>query len=353
MGETIPEPQSGEHVVETALDEAPTSAASGPQEVSHAPSSWPSVPQTPASLDAPGAWFWRLGGLVRMVRPHQWVKNIFVLAPVVFAKEIFVLPLLVRAGSAFAVFCLLAGAVYTLNDIADVTADRLHPVKRFRPIASGRVPLGLAKIVAALLVVVSLGWALVLSPPFAAVAAAYFALNVAYTKRLKHVAYVDVACISAGFVLRVLGGGYAARIDVSWYLFACTALLALFLGFGKRRHELTTASARSAGQQRLALEGYSKRGLDLALLVTSACTTLTYLVYTLDAETQRFFRTEWLWPSTGLVVLGIWRFLYIVQNRPKAESPTQEMLSDGPFVAIVLGWAILVMWLVYHLQPGT
>lgn len=351
MGELIPERESEDTVAESVAEGVPQSSAgealSGPKEVSRlSQSSWPApadtTPEREGSL---------VGGLVRMVRPHQWVKNVFVLAPVVFAKEIFAPELLVRAGSAFAVFCLLAGAVYTLNDIADVAADRLHPVKRFRPIASGRVPLGIAKAVAAALVVVSLGWGAVLSPSFAAVAAAYFALNIAYTKRLKHVAYLDVACISAGFVLRVVGGGYAARIDVSWYLFACTALLALFLGFGKRRHELTTASAR-AGKQRLALEGYTKRGLDWALLVTSACTTTAYLVYTLDAETQRFFRTEWLWPSTGLVVLGIWRFLFLVRNRPKAESPTQEMLSDGPFVAIVFGWAVLVMWLVYHLQPG-
>ncbi|NLE86010.1 MAG: decaprenyl-phosphate phosphoribosyltransferase [Myxococcales bacterium] len=341
MGELTPERDSGEI------------PASGPETSPSGVSRIVTPGLVAPESTAPPSAFGRVLGLVRTVRPHQWVKNVFVLAPVVFAKEIFAPELLIRAGSAFAVFCLLAGAVYTINDIADVDADRLHPVKRRRPIASGQVPLPLAKFTAAALVLVSVGWAAALSLPFAVVAAAYFALNIAYTKQLKHVAYVDVGCIAAGFVLRVLGGGFAAKIEVSWYLFACTALLALFLGFGKRRHELTTAAEGTAGQQRLALEGYSKRGLDLALLVTSACTVTAYLVYTLDPETRAFFRTDWLWPTTALVVLGVWRFLYIVRNRPSAESPTQEMLSDGPFVAIVLGWAVLVMWVVYHLQPGT
>src|SRR5690606_16248838 len=137
-----------------------------------------------------------------------------------------------------------------------------------------------------------------------------------------------------------------------WYLFVCTALLALFLGFGKRRHELTTASAK-AGKQRTALEGYSKRGLDVALTVTAVLTTATYLRYTTDPATLAFFKAETLWPTTLFVVVGVWRFLHIVRYRPRAESPTQEMISDGPMVGIVLLWVVVVGWLVYHLQPGT
>ncbi len=311
--------------------------------------SWP----VPAEVSPParGVLIWRLRGLIRMIRPHQWVKNVFVLAPVVFAKFIFEPTLLLRAGSAFLVFCFIAGAVYTMNDLADLDADRLHPVKRYRPIASGRVPETWAKRFAALLIVGSLGAALLISPLFAAVAAGYFLLNVAYTMRLKHVAYVDVACISAGFVMRVLGGGFATRIAVSWYLFACTALLALFLGFGKRRHELTTAKAR-AGKQRVALESYTEGGLDWALRLTSVLTIGTYLSYTLDPATVAFFGSSALWPSTLFVVLGVLRFLHIVKSRPRAESPTQEMLSDGPGVAIVLLWAGSVLWFVYNLHPG-
>jgi 4-hydroxybenzoate polyprenyltransferase len=287
------------------------------------------------------------------MRPHQWVKNVFVLAPIVFAKEIFSasLSLLTRAGAAFAVFCLLAGAVYALNDVLDRDADRVHPVKRHRPIASGLVPVAWAKVLAVVLVVVSLGWAATLSLPFAGIAALYFVQNVAYSFWLKHVAYVDVAFIAAGFVLRVVGGGLATDINVSKYIVICTALLAFFLGIGKRRHELTSAESNAAAQ-RAALESYSKRGLDTALAVTGIATVVTYAAYTLDPQTTSFFQSDWLWPSTIFVVLGVWRFLFIVKNRPSAESPTQEMLRDGPFVATVLLWVGLVMWVVYHLKPA-
>ena len=289
--------------------------------------------------------------MVLTVRPHQWVKNVFVLAPVVFAKEIFAPFVLSRAAAAFFVFCLLAGAVYTMNDIADREADRVHPRKRFRPIASGRVPLNWAYALAVLLVVVSFGWALTLGIPFLLVTLAYFAQNVLYSFRLKHVAYLDVTSISAGFVLRVVGGGFATHIQLSNYLLLCTAVLALFLGFGKRRHELTSAQG-SAKAQRLALEAYSARGLDVALVLTGLATIGAYLAYTLDSHTREFFRTDNLWLSSILVVLAMARFLEIVRNRPQAESPTQEMLRDGPFVAILLGWVGLVMWVVYNLRPS-
>ncbi|MFO7178519.1 MAG: decaprenyl-phosphate phosphoribosyltransferase [Pseudomonadota bacterium] len=297
-----------------------------------------------------GPLSWRLAGVLRTLRPHQWHKNVFVLAPVVFAKEIFAVELLLRATSAVAIFCLLAGAVYTMNDLADVAADREHPLKRFRPIASGRVPVAWARWLAAGLVVLCLAGSAALGLRFLGILVAYFVLNVAYSFRLKHVAYVDVSCIAAGFVMRVMAGGYATNIAVSYYLLACTASLALFLGFGKRRHELSVAQAR-AGKQRAALESYSSRGLDFALAATGLITVALYLTYTLDPRTRAFFQSDWLWVSTVFVVLGILRFLTIVRDRPSAESPTQEIVRDGPFVAVILFWVGLVMWVVYHLRP--
>jgi len=293
---------------------------------------------------------WRVRGVIRMMRPHQWVKNVFVLAPVVFAKEIFDPLLLARAASAFLVFCLLAAAVYTINDLADVESDRSHPIKRFRPIAWGQVPPQLARTVAVVLVLGGLLWAGFTSLPLLAVAAGYFTLNVAYSLKLKHVAYLDVACISTGFVLRVMAGGFGTRIQVSSYLLLCTALLALFLGFGKRRQELAVARNK-ASLQRAALESYTRRGLDIALGVTGAATVITYLAYTLHPHTIAFFRSDHLWVSTVFVLLGVSRFLFLVSHRPRAESPTQEMLKDGPFVAIMLSWVVLVMLLVYNLRP--
>jgi len=322
---------------DASLDDAPDSAV--------APS-WPIPPVEPQSFTL---WM-RIRGLIRTVRPHQWVKNVFVLAPVVFARNLFDAELLIRAGLAFLVFCLLAGSIYTINDLADVQADREHPIKRTRPIASGRVPVPVAKVYAVLLVGTSLSAATWLSPWFGAVALAYLSLNLAYTFRLKHVAYLDVACISAGFVMRVMGGGFATQTHISAYLYGCTAALALYFGFGKRRHELTTAVR--AGKQRAALEGYTRQGIDRAMLVSGALTVLLYLIYTLDPNTREFFQFDTLWPSAILVAAGLGRFLFLVQNRPKEESPTQVMLSDGPGVAIVLIWAAMLIWVVYHLSPA-
>ncbi len=339
----MPEPQ---HAPRPGVE---PEAGSGKRVTSEPPSAHPPSSSPPASEGS--GIIWRIGGVVRTVRPHQWVKNVFVLAPVVFAKEVFDAKLLENATSAFFVFCLLAGAVYAMNDLADIEADRKHPVKRYRPIASGRVAPAVARALAAVLVLGSLVWAYKLQPAFAVVAAVYFAQNVAYSFKLKHVAYLDVGFIAAGFVLRVMGGGYATQTAVSSYLLLCTLLLALFLGFGKRRHELSAAAGKAA-LQRAALEQYSERGLDLALALTGLATVATYLVYTLDPRTEAFFHTAHLWWSSAFVLLGVGRFLQLVKSRPKSESPTQEMLHDGPFVAIVLFWVVLVMWVVYRLKPG-
>ena len=303
-------------------------------------------------------------GLIKTIRPHQWVKNLFVMAPMFFHKDLFgttaggdpTLNLKV-AGKAFlatAVFCLLAGAVYTINDLVDVEADRIHPVKRERPIASGAVPEGFAKIFAALLVVASLGVAFVeVNWAFTAVAALYFVENIAYSFKLKKIAFLDVGLIAFGFVLRVVAGGLATDTKVSWYMLACTALLALFLGFGKRRHEL---EGEHAGKQRAALEAYSKTSLTAALAVTGLATAATYFAYTLDRDTEAFFQSDKLWLTVPFTVFGIVRFLFLVSGRAgrgrKAESPTQEMLSDVPFVLNLVLWVVAIVAIIYRLRPA-
>jgi decaprenyl-phosphate phosphoribosyltransferase len=303
-------------------------------------------------------------GLIKTIRPHQWVKNLFVMAPVVFHRDLLGRTLegdptlnLKVAGKAIlatAVFSLLAGAVYTINDLVDVEADRVHPVKRNRPIPSGAVPEGIAKIFAVLLVAVSLGAAFYkLSVAFAAVAALYLVENLAYSFKLKKVAFLDVGLIAFGFVLRVVAGGLATGVTVSGYMLACTALLALFLGFGKRRHEL---EGEHAGKQRAALEAYSKRSLTVALAITGIATAGTYFAYTLDKDTQSFFQSDKLWLTVPFTVFGIVRFLFLVSGRAgagrKAESPTQEMLSDVPFVLNLVLWVVAILAIVYKLRPG-
>jgi decaprenyl-phosphate phosphoribosyltransferase len=303
-----------------------------------------------------------LRGLVKTVRPHQWVKNLFVLAPMFFHKDVFLttaagpalnLRVTGRAVIATAVFCLLAGAIYTINDLADVEADREHPVKRERPIASGEVPEGLAKAMAVALVVGSIAAAFLLDWRVGLVAAIYFVKDIAYTFKLKHVAFLDVGLIASGFVLRVLAGGYATHVHVSGYMVACTALLALFLGFGKRRHEL---QLETAVKHRASLESYSKPSLTAALTVTGLATAGTYVAYTLDATTRDFFHTNWLWLTAPFTLIGILRFLMLVSGRAgrglKAESPTQEMLRDVPFVLNLVAWVVVVVAIVYRLRPA-
>jgi 4-hydroxybenzoate polyprenyltransferase len=302
-------------------------------------------------------------GLIKTIRPHQWVKNLFVMAPMFFHKDLIQtsatgdptlnLKVTGHALEGTFVFCLLAGAVYTINDLVDVEADRVHPVKRDRPIASGQVPEKLARPFALGLVVAAMALATRIDLWFAAVAAAYFVENILYSFKLKKVAFLDVGLIAAGFVLRVIAGGFATHTHVSGYMIACTALLALYLGFGKRRHEL---EGEHAGKQRAALEAYSKGSLNVALVLTGLGASGAYLAYTLDKATQEFFHSNWLWLTVPFTVFGILRFLMLVSGRAgrgrKAESPTQEMLRDVPFVVNILLWGIVVGALVYRLRPG-
>lgn len=303
-------------------------------------------------------------GLVKTIRPHQWVKNLFVVAPVVFHKDLVStsaggdpalnLKVFGHALLGTMVFCLLAGAVYTINDLVDVEADRIHPVKRNRPIASGAVPEAMAWPFAIGLVAIALGlsfWKL--NWMFASVAALYFVENIAYSFKLKKVPYLDVGLIAFGFVLRVFAGGLATDTKVSWYMLACTALVALFLGFGKRRHEL---EGEHAGKQRAALQAYTKRSLTILLAVTGLATAATYTAYTLDSQTKAFFQSEYLWLTVPFTAFGIVRFLHLVSGRGgeglKSESPTQEMLSDVPFVLNLVLWVIVVLAIIYRLRPG-
>jgi 4-hydroxybenzoate polyprenyltransferase len=246
----------------------------------------------------------------------------------------------------------LAGAVYTINDIVDAPSDRIHPVKRHRPIAAGIVPINVAKGLAVLLFVVAMAGALYGPPLFALVGFLYFVQNIAYSFRLKKIAYADVGCIALGFVLRVMAGGLATRIHVSGYLLVCTALLALFLGFGKRSHELAGVSLATSKKQRAALEAYTAPALGRALAVTGVASAVTYVAYTIDPSTREMFHSNWLWLTAINPIFGMLRFVHLVRSRPKAESPTQEMLRDTPFMLNLLLWIIVVVVIVYKLRPS-
>jgi 4-hydroxybenzoate polyprenyltransferase len=279
------------------------------------------------------------------MRPHQWVKNLFVALPLVFAQELFHVHVALRVAAALGLFCLASSAVYILNDLVDVDADRAHPLKRNRPIASGRVPVSVVRPFAVGLVIVVVAGGALISLSFLAAVAGYLVLNLAYSLKLKQLPYLDVLSIAAGFELRVLGGAYAAPVPPSLYLLLVTALLALFLGFGKRRHEL--AQGADVAKQRKVLEGYDARALDILLFVTAIGTIAGYAVYTFDPATREAFGTDYLGITTVFTMFGVIRFLHLVRSRPRSESPTEDMIRDAPFILNLLLWGAAVVFLIY------
>jgi 4-hydroxybenzoate polyprenyltransferase len=308
----------------------------------------PAVVAVPAVPAASGSSAAAAIGLVRSLRPHQWIKNVFVAAPLVFAQKLGEPAFVVRSALAMLAFCALSGAVYAFNDVRDIELDREHPTKRFRPIAAGALSERAALIAAGLLAAGALAGCLVLDVRLAALAALYLVQNIAYTVRLKHTAFVDVALIATGFLLRVLAGAVVIDVPTSSWLLACTALLALLLGFGKRAHELAWA-ARSGKttRTRASLAGYRLDVLRVILVVLALATCLAFVAYTLDERTIREFHTDRLLYSTPFVAFGILRFLLLALRSRKPESPTEAMLKDPWFLADLVAAVAVVLFAIY------
>jgi decaprenyl-phosphate phosphoribosyltransferase len=285
--------------------------------------------------------------LLQSLRPHQWVKNFFVVAPLLFSKNLADPKLLVLSGIAFVLFSLLSGSVYLVNDIFDIEKDKLHPRKRYRPIPSGRLPMMAARSAAALLIVISLGASLALDLSFFAAAASYLIINLAYSLALKHIPLVDVFSIASGFLLRVLAGSYAIKVFPSFWLLVCTFVLACFLGFGKRAHELAAAvDLDKAKEQRPVLGKYRLSHLIVILWILAAATCGVYVLYTLSPHTQSFFGTDRLLYTSPFAAIGVIRFLWLV-SRHADESPTDAMLRDVLFMVNLCGWAVSVVLIIY------
>ncbi|MBM4342290.1 MAG: decaprenyl-phosphate phosphoribosyltransferase [Deltaproteobacteria bacterium] len=304
----------------------------------------------PTAAAAPGH---RLRPLVllRAMRPHQWVKNTFVLAPLLFAgpqlldRGAFGSEVVVRVAIATLAFCLGSSATYLLNDLHDVGADRAHPVKRLRPIASGELSMAQARAAFAAMLVAALALAFVVGPRVAAIQAGYFAMNLAYSKGLKRVAYLDAVVISCGFLLRALAGGEAAQVHLSGWLIACTVLLALFLALGKRKHELMTSDA----EHRAALEFYRIEHLNFALGVLAALAAGAYALYTRDPATIARFGTDRLLFTLPFALFGLWRYYQLLDDHGTAHSPTERMLRDPIFLGNGILGAVAVLAVIYGL----
>ncbi len=286
---------------------------------------------------------------VRALRPHQWTKNLLVFAALLFSKHLFEPELFLRALLAFVGFCGLAGAVYLWNDIADLERDRLHPKKKHRPVAAGELSIRAATWGALGLVVGALSLCFGLDIGLGLCASSYLALNLAYSFGLKHVVILDVLSISLGFVLRALAGGYAVNVPVTEWLLVLTLLLALFLALAKRRHELTSLSENAAGHRAILAE-YSPYLIDQMTSVVTASVVTAYAFYTLSPETVLKFGTAKLSWTLPLVLYGIFRYLYLVHQKDRGDSPTDMLLTDRPLLMTVALWVALVIVIVYTAQ---
>lgn len=287
-----------------------------------------------------------LKGLIKSMRPRQWTKNIFIFAALVFDKQLFLRDPLLRTLAGFALFCLISSAVYIFNDLVDVEADRQHPQKKDRPIASGVLPVGVAWTAGGLLAAVTLVLGYFLSPAFAGVVALYLLINILYSVWLKHVPIVDVLIIAAGFVLRVAAGVTLIQVErFSPWLYVVMTLLALFLGFGKRRAELTLL-AQGAGSHRKVLDGYTLPLLDQYILIVSSTTVVAYSLYTFSAPNLPANHVMML--TIPFVVYTIFRYLYLIHVENAGGAPEDILLSDRPFQVAMVLWALVVIVVFYY-----
>lgn len=285
--------------------------------------------------------------LLRALRPHQWTKNLFVLAPLVFSQGLDDPQQLIRASVAFLVFCAVASCVYLINDIADRDRDRRHPVKRLRPVAAGSVSVTTALAVAAALGVVAVGASLWLGTRFSLLVVTYLAVNLLYSAFLKHVVILDVMAVSSGYLIRVLAGAAAIDVEVSAWLLLCTTFLALFLTFSKRRHELILLSG-DASSQREVLSHYSPAFLDQMINVVTASTLLSYALYAVSEETVEKFHTPYLILTLPFVLYGIFRYLYLIYQVSHSRNPTEALFYDPPFLVNLVLWALTVGAVLYR-----
>jgi 4-hydroxybenzoate polyprenyltransferase len=278
------------------------------------------------------------------MRPKQWTKNAIVFAALVFDLKLFRISSLAEVVGAFMCFCLASSAIYLLNDLRDIESDRLHPRKRMRPIASGQLKIPVARLAIVGLLGLSLPVALLLEPAFAAVIGGYLLLMSAYTGYLKHLVIIDVFAIAAGFVLRAAGGAVVLDVPISPWLYVCTVLLALFVGFGKRRHELLLLE-ETAGSHRRNLDEYSEQLLDQFILITASATVMAYSLYTFAATNLPANHSMML--TIPFVVYAIFRYLFLIHRRDGGGSPESLLLADRPLLGCIALWGLMTVAILY------
>lgn len=286
--------------------------------------------------------------LVSAARPAQWIKNLVVALPFLFGAALASPRGWVLAAAGFVVFCAVTSGVYFLNDVMDRERDRVHPVKRHRPLASGRLSVTAALAAAAVVELAGLTAAFLLRKEFGRWCLIYAVLMVSYSLFLKRIPFLEALIVAAGMPLRALAGAALAQVWPSPFLMGCAYLLALFLVAGKRQWEFQNAGYRSSVEHRPALSAYREEGLDYLFVVTALATVAGYAAYSVSASTVARYDGKSLAPTVPFVILGLARYVRLVYRRGGGGSPTQALLTDDPWLlAIVIGWVATAGWIIY------
>ena len=280
------------------------------------------------------------------MRFQQWIKNLFLFAALVFSGRLFRADEVFLTVKGFLLFSLLSSGVYIFNDITDLENDRIHPLKSKRPLPSGRLDLSSAYVSAVVLSLIGVGGGFLLRYQFGMILVAYLTINIAYSLKLKDLVILDVMAIAAGFVLRVIAGAVLIDVPTSVWLLICTVLLSLFLGFSKRRHELTLLEVQ-AHTHRSVLRHYSPYFLDQMIGIVTASTVMSYSLYTISEETVRKFGTTNLIYTVPFVLYGIFRYLYLVHKKEEGGNPTKIALTDAPLLINILCWVLVATFIIY------
>ncbi len=286
-----------------------------------------------------------LKAIIKELRINQWIKNLFVLIPLVFDRQLLRPDSFLKSMLGFFLFCFVSSSVYIINDIMDIEADKKHPKKRFRPIASGKIQISFAWVLAIIFVVISLGIAFFLSRNFALILAIYFLINLGYSLRLKHYPLIDVMILAAGFVLRVAGGVSLLVVErFSPWLYVVTTLFALFLGLGKRRGELVTVQNNDHSQRKV-LDGYTIPLLDQLITIVSATTIVAYSLYTFSAPNLPENHAMML--TIPFALYGIFRYIYLIQVKNEGGAPDELVLVDRPLQITFLLFVLSILIIFY------
>lgn len=290
--------------------------------------------------------------VIELIRPKQWIKNLFVFAPILFAGKLLDYQMLVTNILAFAAFCCVSSSVYVLNDIIDVESDRVHKKKRYRPIAAGYISVNQAKILLFLLLIITTLISLKLPFLFILTITAYFVNNLLYSFKIKNIVLLDVFSISTGFILRVIAGAVAIDVSISSWMIITTIFISLFLGISKRRAELSGPNQENLEKQRRVLSDYDVVFVDQLNTIAATGTIISYALYTVSEKAISSFHSDKLIYTTPFVIYGIFRYLYLLHQKNLGESPTQIVTKDIPIIVNSLLWILICSVIIYKAKFG-